>query len=59
MWAAASPRLRAELPALAGLARADSWATDAHKWLNVPHDCGVVLCAHPDAHRAAMRARAD
>ncbi|OHV35376.1 MULTISPECIES: pyridoxal phosphate-dependent decarboxylase family protein [Pseudofrankia] len=59
MWAAASSRLRAELPALAGLARADSWATDAHKWLNVPYDCGVVLCAHPEAHQAAMRARAD
>lgn len=33
---------------------ADSGATDAHKWLNVPYDCGIALCAHPDAQRAAM-----
>lgn len=39
---------------LAGLARADSWSTDAHKWLNVPYDCGITICRHPDAHRAAM-----
>jgi glutamate/tyrosine decarboxylase-like PLP-dependent enzyme len=51
MWAAASPSL-AHL--VAGVERADSWATDAHKWLNVPYDCGVAFCAHPDAHRAAM-----
>jgi glutamate/tyrosine decarboxylase-like PLP-dependent enzyme len=56
LWAAASPTLRA---GLTGLASADSWATDAHKWLNVPYDCGIALCAHPDAHRAAMRAQAD
>ncbi len=36
-----------------GWNRADSWATDAHKGLNVPYDCGIVLCAHPEAHRAA------
>ena len=48
---------RAEAPA-AGLERADSWATDAHKWLNVPYDCGVAFCAHPEAHRAAMRVSA-
>jgi glutamate/tyrosine decarboxylase-like PLP-dependent enzyme len=52
IWAAASPALR-EL--VAGVERADSWAFDAHKWLNVPYDCGVAVCAHPDAHRAAMR----
>jgi glutamate/tyrosine decarboxylase-like PLP-dependent enzyme len=52
LWAAASPALR---PLVAGLDRADSWATDAHKWLNVPFDCGLVFVAHPDAHRAAMR----
>ena len=38
---------------LAGVGQADSWATDAHKWLNVPYDCGLVFCAHPEAHRAA------
>jgi glutamate/tyrosine decarboxylase-like PLP-dependent enzyme len=51
LWAAASPRL-AHL--VAGAERADSWAVDGHKWLNVPYDSGIVICAHPDAHRAAM-----
>ena len=51
LWAAASPSVRS---LLAGVAGADSWATDCHKWLNVPYDCGVAACAHPDAHRAAM-----
>jgi glutamate/tyrosine decarboxylase-like PLP-dependent enzyme len=51
LWAAASPRL-AHL--VAGHDGADSWATDAHKWLNVPYDCGVAVCAHPAAHAAAM-----
>ncbi len=55
MWAAVSSSLR---PLLAGVERADSWATDAHKWLNVPYDSGLVFCAHPDAHRAAMSIRA-
>jgi glutamate/tyrosine decarboxylase-like PLP-dependent enzyme len=39
---------------VAGHERADSWATDAHKWLNVPYDCGIVFCRHPEAHAAAM-----
>ena len=51
LWAAASPRL-AHL--VQGHAAADSWATDAHKWLNVPYDCGIAICAHPAMHAAAM-----
>jgi glutamate/tyrosine decarboxylase-like PLP-dependent enzyme len=52
LWAAAAPS-RAAL--VQGIGLADSWATDAHKWLNVPYDSGLVFVAHPDAHRAAMR----
>jgi glutamate/tyrosine decarboxylase-like PLP-dependent enzyme len=51
LWAAASPSLRGHLD---GYERADSWATDGHKWLNVPYDCGIALCAHPADHAAAM-----
>lgn len=55
LWAGASERLR---PLVAGVELADSWATDAHKWLNVPYDSGLVFCAHPEAHRAALSATA-
>jgi glutamate/tyrosine decarboxylase-like PLP-dependent enzyme len=55
LWAAASPALR---HLVTGVGRADSWAFDAHKWLNVPYDSGLAFCAHPDSHRAAMTATA-
>jgi glutamate/tyrosine decarboxylase-like PLP-dependent enzyme len=55
LWAAASPSLR---HLVSGADRADSWATDAHKWLNVPYDSGIALCAHPEAQQAAMSIRA-
>jgi glutamate/tyrosine decarboxylase-like PLP-dependent enzyme len=51
LWAAASPE-RAHLAA--GIAEADSWATDAHKWLNVPYDSGLIFVRHPETLRAAM-----
>src|SRR5579883_2450078 len=51
LWAATSERYR---HLLQGADAADSWATDAHKWLNVPFDSGLVFVAHPAAHRAAF-----
>jgi len=56
LWAAATTA-RAYL--VSGAELADSWATDGHKWLNVPYDSGIAFCAHPDAHRAAMTVQAD
>jgi glutamate/tyrosine decarboxylase-like PLP-dependent enzyme len=55
LWAAASPRYRHLVNGVAG---ADSWATDGHKWLNVPFDCGYAFVADRDAHRASMSYRA-
>jgi glutamate/tyrosine decarboxylase-like PLP-dependent enzyme len=55
LWAAASPRL-AHL--VEGRAAVDSWATDAHKTLNVPYDCGIVIVSRPRAVRDAMGIRA-
>ena len=51
LWAAASPR-HAHL--VVGVAEADSWATDAHKWLNVPYDSGLALVRDADHLRGAM-----
>ncbi|HEX6433252.1 MAG TPA: aminotransferase class V-fold PLP-dependent enzyme [Gemmatimonadales bacterium] len=55
LWCNAVPELR---PLLAGAEQADSWATDGHKWLNVPYDSGYAFVAHPEHHRAAMEHRA-
>ncbi len=51
LWAAASPTRRGLID---GHANADSWATDGHKWLNVPYDSGYAFVRDPVAHAAAM-----
>ncbi len=56
LWAAASPALA---PLCRGMEMADSWATDAHKWLNVPYDCGLAFVREPHALRAAMAITAE
>jgi glutamate/tyrosine decarboxylase-like PLP-dependent enzyme len=55
LWAAVSPRLR---HMVRGAELADSWAVDAHKWLNVPYDGALAIVADRDAVRAAMGVRA-
>lgn len=55
LWARACPALKERT---AGLDGADSWATDGHKWLQTPYDCGYAIVRHPDAHRRAMIAAA-
>jgi len=56
LWARASSRLGA---LAAGVERADSWATDAHKWLNVPYDSGLAIVCDAAALHGAMSIRAD
>lgn len=56
LWAAASPDLE---HLCNGLQAADSWATDAHKWLNVPYDCGIAFVRDAPALKSAMSITAD
>jgi glutamate/tyrosine decarboxylase-like PLP-dependent enzyme len=55
LWARASDELRVLAD---GIELADSWATDAHKWLNVPYDSGIAIVRHAEDHRAAMTSTA-
>jgi glutamate/tyrosine decarboxylase-like PLP-dependent enzyme len=52
LWASATP---GRVHLAAGVANADSWATDAHKWLNVPYDSGLAFVRNPEMLRAALR----
>ena len=56
LWARASQQYA---PLAQGLELADSWATDAHKWLNVPYDCGLAFVRDAGALRAAMAVTAE
>jgi glutamate/tyrosine decarboxylase-like PLP-dependent enzyme len=56
LWAAVDPSRR---HLLHGFEQADSWATDAHKWLNVPYDCGIAIVADAARQRGAMASTAD
>jgi glutamate/tyrosine decarboxylase-like PLP-dependent enzyme len=56
IWARVAPK-RAHLAS--GVERADSWATDGHKWLNVPYDCGMAIVRNGDALRRTMSFKAD
>ena len=55
LWVAASPARRHLVDGVTG---ADSWATDGHKWLNVPYDCGLMFCTQPASHNASMTMKA-
>ncbi len=55
IWAAVSPKYD---HLVRGMEEAHSWATDGHKWLNVPYDCGYSFVAEPQAHRASMSYKA-
>ena len=55
LWAAAS---EAHAGFVRGMSEAHSWATDAHKWLNVPYDCGLAFVRDADALRLSMAMQA-
>ena len=55
LWVTASKRRKRFLK---GIEKCDSWATDGHKWLNVPFDCGFAIVSDPEAHRASLSVRA-
>ena len=51
LWVASSKRYR---HLVKGIEKADSWATDAHKWLNIPYDSGIAFVADSESHKTAM-----
>ena len=56
MWTRVTPKMADQA---IGCELADSWAIDLHKWLNVPYDCGLVVCKDPKMLRSAMSINAD